>query len=300
MSSRRQDLNLLLALNALLQERSVTRAADKLGLAQPTLSASLARLRRHFDDELLVRFGNEYRLTPLAVRLRDRAEIALGEADRVFHSRADFDPSRSTREFKLLASDYAQTVIGGPLADLLAREAPGTRLRFTSITTAVLDTLEQSLLTHDLLLLPHGFVADMPYQDVFEDEWMCLVASSNDAVGESLTVEDLRRLPWVVSYSGPTAATPAWRQIRMAGIEPRPQVVTENFLSVPDLVAGSPRIALLQKRLVNRLGARSDVRALPCPFPAGRLVEGMWWHPGKGDEPESLYLRQSILSALKH
>ena len=71
------DLNLLVSLDALLQERSVTRAAARMGLSQPALSASLARLRRHFGDELLTRVGNEYRLTPLAVQLRDLARLAL-------------------------------------------------------------------------------------------------------------------------------------------------------------------------------------------------------------------------------
>src|SRR5690348_16363401 len=71
------DLNLLVALDALLQQRSVTRAAEQLGLSQPSLSASLARLRRHFDDPLLARAGNEYRLTPLAAQLSERTRLAL-------------------------------------------------------------------------------------------------------------------------------------------------------------------------------------------------------------------------------
>ena len=106
------DLNLLVSLDALLQERSVTRAAARMGLSQPALSASLARLRRHFGDELLSRAGNEYRLTPLAVQLRDLARLALTGVERVFTAQTEFDPASSTREFSLLVSDYVVAVLG--------------------------------------------------------------------------------------------------------------------------------------------------------------------------------------------
>src|ERR687889_2784739 len=99
------DLNLLVSLDALLQERSVTRAAARMGLSRPALSASLARLRRHFGDELLTRAGNEYRLTPLAAQLKERVRIALTGVERVFTAQDEFDPGSSTREFTLLVSD---------------------------------------------------------------------------------------------------------------------------------------------------------------------------------------------------
>ena len=100
------DLNLLVSLDALLQERSVTRAATRMGLSQPALSASLARLRRHFGDELLTRVGNEYRLTPLAVQLKELSRLALSGVERVFDAQTEFDPASSRREFSLLVSDY--------------------------------------------------------------------------------------------------------------------------------------------------------------------------------------------------
>jgi DNA-binding transcriptional LysR family regulator len=98
------DLNLLVSLDALLEQRSVTRAAEQMGLSQPALSASLARLRRHFGDELLSRVGNTYRLTPLAVQLRPRVRLALDGVERVFSAQPDFDPAESTREFSVLVS----------------------------------------------------------------------------------------------------------------------------------------------------------------------------------------------------
>lgn len=298
MNLGRLDLNLLVSLDALLQQRSVTRAAAQLGLSQPTLSASLARLRRHFDDELLVRVGNSYRLSPLAVQLKDLVRIALSGVERVFTAQPGFDPASSRREFSLVVSDYVVALIGGPLSRLLAREAPLARLRLATNTPDVVDRVVQVLLGVDLLLLPHGFVTDLPHRDLYRDEWVCLVATDNRHVEAGLTVEHLRRLPWVVTFHGPTASTPAARQMRMLGIEPRVEVVTENFLTVPALIVGTERIALLQRRLVEVLPLGDGVQAVPVPFEAAPLVQAMWWHPVYDDDPEHVYLRDLVERAV--
>src|SRR4051812_42482146 len=179
MNLARLDLNLLVSLDALLQQRSVTRAAAQMGLSQPALSASLARLRRHFDDELLTRVGNDYRLTPLAVQLRELVRVALSGVERVFTAQPGFDPASSTREFSVLVSDYVVVVLGHAVARLLAEEAPHTRLRLTPHSPAMVDTAHQVLLSADLLLLPHGFVSDLSHRDLYRDEWVCVVAADN-------------------------------------------------------------------------------------------------------------------------
>lgn len=297
MNLARLDLNLLVALDALLQERSVTRAAEQMGLSQPAVSAQLSRLRRHFHDELLARAGNQYRLTPLALQLKERVRVALSGAERVFAAEPDFDPTSSTREFSLLMSDYGIAVLGPHIAALLADEAPGTRLRFPANTPKIVDAAAQVLVNTDLLVIPHGFVEDLSHHDLYRDEWVCLVAAGNTGVGDSLTVEQLETMPWVVTYHGPTASTPAARQMRMLGIEPHVQVVTETFLTVPGLVAGTNRVALLQRRLADQIPDELGVRALPCPFEAGPLVEAMWWHPMYDDDPEHRYLRDLVRRA---
>jgi DNA-binding transcriptional LysR family regulator len=85
--------------------------------------------------------------------------------------------------------------------------------------------------------------------------------------------------------------------MRMLGIEPTVAVVTENFLTVPGLVAGSRRIAVVQRLLIDLLPLDSGVRALPCPFDAGPLVEAIWWHPAFDDDPEHRYLRDLVVRA---
>ncbi|MGY1858480.1 LysR family transcriptional regulator [Modestobacter sp. SYSU DS0290] len=299
MNLARLDLNLLVSLDALLQQRSVTRAAAQMGLSQPALSASLARLRRHFGDELLTRTGNEYRLTPLAVQLRELTRLALAGAERVFTAQPEFDPSSSTREFTVLVSDYVVVVLGDTLAALLAEEAPHTRLRLTPHSPAMVERAEQTLLGADVMLLPHGFVTDLSHRDLYRDEWVCVVSADNPVVDTGLTVDHLRTLPWVLTYHGQTASTPAARQMRMLGIEPRVQVVTEDFITVPTLVAGSERLALLQRRLVDLLPLGAGIRALPCPVELTPLVEAMWWHPALDDDPEHRYLRDVVARAAR-
>lgn len=291
------DLNLLVSLNALLEQRSVTRAAQQVGLSQPALSAALARLRRHFGDELLSRVGNEYRLTPLAMQLKPWARLALQNVDRVFSAQLEFDPAQSTREFSVGMSDYGCAVLGNALSELLAEEAPLARLRIVHNTPNVVDQAEQTLLTTDLLVLPHGFVTDLPHRDVLWDDWVLVVSPDNDEVGTSLTVEQISAMPWVVTYHGPTASTPAARQMRMLGIEPRVQVVCDSFLTVPGLVAGTKRIALLQERLVRKLPTDVGIRALPCPFDVGPLVDAMWWHPLYDRDAEHTFFRDLLARA---
>ncbi|ONI80901.1 hypothetical protein ALI22I_45330 [Saccharothrix sp. ALI-22-I] len=196
-----------------------------------------------------------------------------------------------------MVSDYGVAVFGAAVAGLLAAEAPGTRLRLIANTPQLVDTATQVLVNSDLLLLPHGFVEDLSHLDLYRDEWVCLVSADNAEVGESLTVEQLETMPWVMTYHGPTASTPAARQMRMVGIEPHVQVVTETFLTVPSLVRGTNRVALLQRRLADGIPDELGVRVLPCPFEAGPLVEAMWWHPMYDDDPEHRYLRDLVLRA---
>ncbi|MFI2297175.1 LysR family transcriptional regulator [Isoptericola sp. NPDC019571] len=291
------DLNLLVSLDALLQNRSVTKAAAQMGLSQPALSASLSRLRRHFDDPLLSRRGNEYHLTPLALQLRERTRVVLAGVERVFAAEPVFDPASSTREVRIVASDYSVAVLGPSMTAILAKEAPAMRLHFAANTPSLIDEAERVLVGADLIVMPHGFLTDLPHADLHDDRWVCLVAESNTEVGDELTKDQLRAMPWVMTFHSPTASTPAARHLRMLGIEPHVEVVTEQFLTVPALVAGTRRIALLQERLAERLPANAGVRAVSCPVDLGSLVEAMWWHPVNERDPEHVFLRDVVLRA---
>ena len=291
----RLELNLLVALDALLTERSVTRAAEKLQLSQPALSASLARLRVHFSDPLLIRDGNTYRLTPLAARLGEQTAIALDAARKVFANEATFDASTSNREFTVYGSDYAFATVGAAVANGVRRAAPGIRFRFVQHSPAIVEDPMNSLRTVDGMLLPHGFTTDLPCLDVYEDEWVCLVAADNPLVGDELTMDHLRDLPWVFTYQSRSAFTPAGRQLQMIGVEPRIDVVVEGFLALPFFLMGTERIGMVQRKVAERFVAGNEMRMLKPPFDVVRLAGALWWHPMHTEDPAHVWMRQQFL-----
>ncbi len=292
MNLERLDLNLLVALCALLEERNVTRAGARIGLSQPATSAALARLRRHFGDELLVRQGNRYELTPLGNALRAPAANAHAMLERLFTSRADFHPATERHEFTLLSSDYAIAVFGARLARTLHAEAPGVRLHFLHVPPGIVENTESLLSGVDGLLMPHGVISDFPAVELYRDEWVCLVAADNSEIGERITMDDLARLPWVV-YQRPFDA-PVARQLSMLGLEPYVDVSVQSFQLLPSLVVGTRRVALIQRRLARLLRDLAPVRALPCPFPAVPLQEALWWHPVHTHDAAHIWLRETV------
>ncbi|MFF5078274.1 LysR family transcriptional regulator [Actinoplanes sp. NPDC000266] len=290
------DLNLLMSLDALLQERNVTRAAQKLGLSQPTVSAALGRLRRHFGDELLTRTGNQYVLTPLAERLVEQTAQALSWTNRVFENGARFDPETSTREFILIASDAQLPVFGRALTELAQREAPGVRLRFQHSTSAVVLHALEHLRNVDALVLPQGIVAGIPSVDLYRDRWTCVVSSAGGGSPE-LGVEDLRRRPWVLPYASPLPVLSVLHRLRAAGVEPRAGVTTEDFLSIPHLVRDTDRIGLVPGRVATLSRGVPGLVTASLPFELGILVESLWWHPMHDLDPGHLWLRDAATRA---
>jgi DNA-binding transcriptional LysR family regulator len=293
------DFNLLLPLRALLEERSVSRAAERMHMSQPALSAALARLRRHFNDELLERRGNAYTLTPLAAQLLERSYSAIAGLERIFLAQAEFDPATTTREFTVVSSDYGMSVLGGPLATVLVEDAPRARLRFHPISAGVVTSAPDSVRDLDGLLMPHGFITDGSREDLFLDRWVCVVASDNALVGDTLALEQLSALPWVHTLSGPSEYTPAAKQMQLLGVEPRVEIVTPSFLVAASLLRGSNRIALVQESLARQLAAGGGVRVLEAPFDVVPLVEAFWWNPVYDRDPEHLWFRSKLHEAVR-
>ncbi|WP_173921651.1 LysR family transcriptional regulator [Agromyces sp. Marseille-P2726] len=293
----RLDLNLLVSLDALLTERSVTRAAERLHLSQPALSASLARLRTHFNDPILARTGNTYELTPLASRLSEHTAAALDAARRVFESQAEWDPSESTREFSIYGSDYSVSTMGRRIAALAADRAPGVRFRFMMHNPQIVDDAANRLRGSDALLMPHGFLTDLPFTDLWTDTWVVIASDDNTAIGDEVTLEDVGRLPWVFTYLSRSAFTSATRQIQQLGIEPRVEAVVESFLAMPMFVAGSDRLGLIQAGLADYARDVGGVRVLEPPFAATPIHNAMWWHPVHRRDPEHEWLRNLAVEA---
>jgi len=295
----RLDLNLLVALDALLTERSVTRAAERLHLSQPALSASLARLRTHFNDPILARRGNAYELTPLALRLIEHTTTALEAARRVFESQAIWTPHDSTREFSIYGSDYGFATIGAAVSKLAAEAAPGVRFRFMLHNPGIVDDAVNRLRSADAMVIPHGHLTDLPYMDLWRDDWVIIASESSERIGDELTMEVLGELPWVLTFQTRTAYTSAARQLQHLGIEPRVEAIVESFLSLPHFVAGTDRLGLLQAGLARTAERVTGIRILAPPFDATPVVSALWWHPVHSRDPEHAWMRGLFEQAAK-
>ncbi|WP_432543778.1 LysR family transcriptional regulator [Kineococcus sp. SYSU DK002] len=287
----RLDLNLLVALDALLTEKSVTRAAERLVLSQPALSASLGRLRHHFGDQILARRGNTYELTPFAVRLSEHTSTALEAARRVFESQANWSPDESTREFSVYGSDYGFVTVGRVVSRLAAERAPGVRLRFMLHNPSIVEDAATRLRSVDAMVIPHGHLSELPFLDLWRDGWVAIVAEEHTPPGGALTMADIEQRPWVLTYQSATAFTSAARQVQQLGVEPRIEVVVESFLALAHFVAGTRRIGLVQESLVPVVSAVPGVRTATLPFDATPIVNAVWWHPVHARDPEHAWLR---------
>ena len=292
----RLDLNLLVALDALLTEQSVTRAAERLHLSQPALSASLARLRTHFGDQILARRGNAYELTPFALRLTEHTTTALEAARRVFESQAIWEPVESTREFSIFGSDYGFVTIGRVVSELAAKRAPGVRFRFMLHNPSIVEDVSNRLRSADGMVIPHGHISDLPYLDLWHDDWLALVADESVA-DDRLTMEQTAEMPWVLTFQSRSAYTSAARQMQQLGVENRVDVVVESFLSLSHFVRGTNRIGLIQAALAPMALAAGGVRVVRLPFEPTPLVNALWWHPVHGRDPEHAWMRDLFAEA---
>jgi DNA-binding transcriptional LysR family regulator len=291
------DLNLLIALSALLEERNLTRAGEKINMSQPTMSGALARLRRHFDDELLVRGGRQYRLTPLAEQLLPDVRDALRQVERTLDARPEFDPATSTRTFSLAMSDYAVTVLVEPLLSRVHELAPGVGLELSPIPPDMEET-DRGLLQHDLLIAPLGYKFPGECEEVFRDRFVCITDPANPRLtGGTLTLEDLGELPHAAPTFGSPVLNPAERALDHLHVPRHVQVTTVGWLPLPFVVAGTDLVAIVPERLARRVAATAGVVMCEPPFGKIELIEAAWWHPARAGDTALRWLRSIATEA---
>ncbi|MEU4236272.1 LysR family transcriptional regulator [Actinoplanes sp. NPDC026619] len=278
------DLNLLVALRALLEEENVTRAGERLDLGQPAMSAALARLRRHFGDELLVRVGRDFELTPFARSLLPQVRESvrlLGDAMRVT---GGFDPATSTSSLTVALSDYALAVLHEPVRRRIKAVAPGVRLAFTELGDDLLGS-ERALLRQDLLVGPPGYGFAGQHLELFRDRLVCVADGSNPyLLGGFLGLEAFRRMPHAVAVFPGGVPTPADRAVAELGIDRRVSIRVHGFLPLLFAVRGTDAVAVVPERIARRFAGDALVVVEP-PFPPTEMTEAAWWHPSRQDSP---------------
>jgi LysR family nod box-dependent transcriptional activator len=290
----RVDLNLLVALEALLNEANVTRAAERVHLSQPAMSDALQRLRRLFGDELLVRVGRQYQLTAFAIELQEPLHELVQMAGDIIQRREVFDPARDSRTFNVVASEYSAYILIQPVLQRLAKAAPGLSLRLQRSTPG-----EPEKMTSDIIvgLWPSTGAAELGLQNeiLFHDRWVCIVWSGNDRVGETLNLQEYMRQPHAVyQVSARGGLGIADRTIREMNLPRRVQVSVDSFVLLPLLLQGTPQVALIQERLGRKLAALADVRLVEPLFATPPLAEAMYWHSRNTSDPAHRWLRTML------
>ncbi|MBP6994638.1 MAG: LysR family transcriptional regulator [Phycicoccus sp.] len=280
------DLNLLLPLKVLLEEGNVTRAGQRLDVSQPAMSAALARLRRRFDDELLVRAGRDYELTPFAVELLPEVQRAVRLLARALQVEESFDPATSDRVFRVAMSDYALAVVHERLVALIGAQAPGVRLEIANIDPDARRS-DRVLIDYDALIAPLGLGFPGRARPLWRDRMVLVVDRANPFLHEgTLDLDDLRTMPHAAATFGPGILTPVDRMFGELGIERRIKMQVAGFLPLPFVVRGTDLVAVVPERLARIHGApRGAIVVLEPPFAELVLAEGYWFDPDRTSDP---------------
>ncbi len=278
MRFERLDLNLLVALDALLAERSVSLAAERIFLSQSATSSALGRLREYFGDELLVVKGRQMVLTARAEELVEPVRAVLEQIRTTISVAPPFDPATCERTLRIMGSDYMTEVLLSRVFAGIADEAPNMRFEIQPMTEGPVDSLERGFV--DLLLtVDFGMTSDHPSQILFDDDYVVIGCASNPTMKSPMTKELYFELGHVTSRFG-KARVPAFDDwfMRRQKQQRRIEIVAPSFLSIPGLVVGSKRIATVHRRLARRVAGNLPliVRELPLSMPPIR--EGAQWH----------------------
>ncbi|MFF7649497.1 LysR substrate-binding domain-containing protein [Streptomyces sp. NPDC007983] len=291
------DLNLLVPLHALLVERSVTKAGERLSVGQPTMSTALAKLRRVFDDPLLLKDGRGWVLSPLADSLVEQLEDVLSRIGYLLGGTASFDPASARRTFTVVADDYSAVLMMGPLWEEVADLAPQVRINLISHQAGSLDMLRQKKC--DLVLRHQAAVSDddsaFPSAVLLSDDFVGVVAEDHPDVGGRLFAEHLSRLPYV-RVSGSAMALAETHLVK--NIRPGPGnavATTETLTSALHMLSGTRMFTITQRRMFDRFGRALGLRAAEIEMPATAVSEVMYWHPQSSADPAQQWLRSTIL-----
>ena len=290
----RVDLNLLVALDALLTERSVTRAAARVGLRQSAMSHNLARLRALFGDELLIRGADGMQPTPRALALIDPVRIALAQITTLVSRHETFDARTAERSFRIGLTDSAEVLIGPALLAHLCEAAPGIRLRL-SPTDRLFEELDADQL--DLGVgygpLPEG-QAHHKRRVLSTDSFICMFNAERVGVSPPISLEDYVRLPHVLTTLRRGERGIVDDALAKLGLTRTIAVTTPRFVAVPFLVAGAPVVTTMHEKLARYFAGALGLSLSPAPLELPKVTAALVWHASYDHDPAHLWLRQVV------
>jgi LysR family nod box-dependent transcriptional activator len=290
------DLNLLVTLNVLLEERNITNAAKRLCLSQSGTSTALMRLREFFKDELLTTIGRRMVLTPLAQTMVDPVHAIVLQAQTLIDSTPGFKPETATRRFVVMASDYVATVFLSRVVERLARDAPGIVLEIIPFATVPLEPLERG--ETDLLIIPEHYLSrEHPSSQLFTERYVCVCWKGNERIQDELDFDTYMNSGHVLARFGKDRgmAFDEWfleRYERPRRIE----AIVMNFTMLPHFVVNTQRLSTMHARLAQTYAQFLPLRICPLPFEMPLITECMQWHRFSHRHPALIWLRSVILA----
>lgn len=293
---RQLDLNLLVTLDALLAERSVTRVARRLGLSQPSVSVQLAKLRAFFDDPLLLAGGREMRLTARAESLREPLRAALAGVAGAIGPRSAFDPSTASEAWRIACSDYGELAVVVPALAAIRAAAPGTRLAV--VEQRPVDTLRRAesgeidLALHTTDDAPPG----LRRRPLFAEHYVLVGRRDHPRLRRRPSLAQFQALEHViVSPAGGGFVGPTDIVLAGLGLERRVVLSAPRFLSALAAVACTDLVAMVPSRIA--LG-REDLRVVEAPVEVPGFTMAMVWHERLHRDPAQRWLRDRLAEAV--
>lgn len=296
MNTKRLDLNLLATLEALLEEQNVTRAAARLHLSQPAVSAQLNRLRDMFNDPLLIPTQRGMMPTAMALELLAPLRLALDQVRDTVATNQRFDPALAKLTITIACTDYLQTVIGRSLIQTLRQQAPGIRIALRNLEPPRLDSQMMRGEVDLALMTPDAAPAVLRTRHLYDEHYVLIGRKDHPQFGDSISLEEYVQLEHVVvSLSGGDFFTPVDQALQTMGYTRNVVLSVASFLFVPEIVAQSDLVALVPWRLV---AGRSDLMLIKAPAVSTGFSVGMVWHERNHRHNAHRWVREQISSVL--
>jgi len=295
MNTKRLDLNLLVTLETLLIERNVTKAAARLNLSQPAVSAQLNRLRQEFDDQLLIPAQRGMTPTVKAMELLDPLRQTLDQVRATVASHRNFNPAKATLTFAIACTDYLQAAVVKPLVVELRTRAPGVRVAIRNLDVP---QLEAQMARGDVdlaLMTPQAAPPSLRARHLFDERYVLIGRQEHPRLRDKITVAEFAALEQVVvSLDGGGFVTPVDSALAAFGYKRNAVLSAASFLFVPEIVSQSDFVALVPERLVRD---RADkLKVMDCPFPVEGFAVGMVWHERSHGHSGQRWIREAIVS----
>jgi LysR family nod box-dependent transcriptional activator len=291
MRFRHLDLNLFVYLDALLDERSVSRAAQRVHISQSAMSDALARLRDYFQDKLFVQVGRSMMPTPLALSMRQTIRNILLQVDSVVTSNVQFDPQHSQRKISIIASDYMTDVLLNKVLLRLAKEAPRISFEIRPLTASFVQDFEQGNL--DLLITPRGYASDQhPSATLYAEDFTCVVWRQNSKIGNRLTFEQYKALGHIrVNLGDWRISTYDEWILKHRGNVRNVEIVVPSFRMGLQFVKGTDRVLTCHRRHALMYAKQYQLRLIKAPFDIPPMELQMQWHKYRDQDPALAWFR---------